>query len=128
MVFDKKRSHKSRDLQFFLQNVQNEIFKIFKMFKNNMKLNRSACWINSSISNRDKSITLIRFLFFHYCWSLLWWNYWKSLKSDFIWFNESPLKMMKNAFYFILRVVLVLKIFKFLCWLFDQLKVAWLER
>ena len=31
--FQEKRAHKSRDLQFFLQNVQNEIFKIFKMFK-----------------------------------------------------------------------------------------------
>ena len=27
---------------------------------------------------------------------------------------ESPLKMMKNAFYFILRALFVLKIFKFL--------------
>ena len=48
---------------------------------------------------------------FHFC-----------LKSDshlpkkflFIYFNESPLKMMKNAFYFILRALFVLKIFKFL--------------
>ena len=29
-------------------------------------------------------------------------------------FIESPLKMMKNAFYLILKAVLVLKIFKFL--------------
>ena len=29
-------------------------------------------------------------------------------------FNESPLKMMKNAFYFILKALFVLKIFKFL--------------
>ena len=44
------------------------------------------------------------------------------LKSDahlpkkflFIYFNESPLKMMKNAFYFILEALFVLKIFKFL--------------
>ena len=28
--------------------------------------------------------------------------------------NESPLKMMKNAFYFTLKALLVLKIFKFL--------------
>ena len=31
---------------------------------------------------------------------------------------ESPLKMMKNAFYFILKVLFVLKIFKFLSRLF----------
>ena len=29
-------------------------------------------------------------------------------------FNDSPSKMMKNAFYFILKVLFVLKIFKFL--------------
>ena len=31
---------------------------------------------------------------------------------------ESPLKMMKNAFYFILKALFVLKIFKFLSQLF----------
>ena len=41
--FQEKRAHKSRDMQFFFQNVQNEIFKIFKMFKNNMKFTRGAC-------------------------------------------------------------------------------------
>ena len=45
----------------------------------------------------------------------------KILKSDshlpkkflFIYFNESPLKLMKNAFYFILKALFVLKKFKF---------------
>ena len=44
------------------------------------------------------------------------------LKSDsylpknfiIICFNDSPSKMMKNAFYFILKALFVLKIFKFL--------------
>ena len=36
------------------------------------------------------------------------------LKEFFICFNESPLKIMKNTFYFILKALLVLKIFKFL--------------
>ena len=31
-----------------------------------------------------------------------------------IWFIENTLKMMKNAFYFILEALFVLKIFKFL--------------
>ena len=31
--FQEKTAHKSSDMQFFLQNVQNEIFKVFKMFK-----------------------------------------------------------------------------------------------
>ena len=45
-----------------------------------------------------------------------------NLKSDshlpkkiiFICFNENPLKRMKNAFYFILKALSVLKIFKYL--------------
>ena len=37
-----------------------------------------------------------------------------SKKFIFIYFNESPLKMMKNGFYFILKALFVLKIFNFL--------------
>ena len=33
----------------------------------------------------------------------------------------SPLKMMKNAFYFMPKALFVLKIFKFLSWLFGHL-------
>ena len=50
--FQEKRALKSRDMQFFLQNVLNKIFKIFKKFENNMKFNRVACWIKSTVSNR----------------------------------------------------------------------------
>ena len=50
-------------------------------------------------------------------------------KNYFICFNESPLKMMKNAFYFILKALFILKIFKFLSRLFGHAgKTAWLER
>ena len=42
-AFHEKRDLKSRDLQFFLQNVSNEKFKIFKMFENNMKFTRADC-------------------------------------------------------------------------------------
>ena len=60
----------------------------------------------------------------------------KWLKSDFhllkiivICLIESPLKMMKNAFCFILKSSLVLKISKFLSLLFGHVgKTAWLER
>ena len=38
----------------------------------------------------------------------------------FICLNESPLQMMKNAFYFILKALFVLKIFKFFSWFFGQ--------
>ena len=46
-----------------------------------------------------------------------------------IFFYDIPSKMMKNAFYFILKAIFVLKIFKFLSWLFGHVKkTAQLER
>ena len=49
------------------------------------------------------------------------------LRQFFI--TESPLKMMKKAFYFTLKALFVLKIFKFLSWLFGHVeKTARLER
>ena len=45
-----------------------------------------------------------------------------SKKFFVVCFNESPLKMMKNAFYFILKALFILKIFKFLSLLFDHLE------
>ena len=36
-----------------------------------------------------------------------------SKKLCFICFNESPLKIMKNAFYFMLKAIFILQIFKF---------------
>ena len=49
-------------------------------------------------------------------------------KKCYICFNESPLKMTKNVFYFILKALFVLKIFKFLCLLFVlEEETAWLE-
>ena len=38
----------------------------------------------------------------------------------FICFNESSLERMKNDFYFILKSLFVLKVFKFLSWLFGH--------
>ena len=50
-------------------------------------------------------------------------------KIFFVCFDESPLKMMKNAFYFILKSLFVLEIFKFLSWLLGHVeKTTWLER
>ena len=44
-------------------------------------------------------------------------------------FHESLLKMMKNAFYFMLKALFILKVFKFLSWYFGHVgKTAWLER
>ena len=43
--------------------------------------------------------------------------------------TESPLKVTKNAFYFTLKAIFVLKILKFLSWLFGHVeKTARLER
>ena len=43
-------------------------------------------------------------------------------KKFFICFNDNPSKIMKNAFYFILNALFVLKIFKFLSWLFGHVE------
>ena len=52
-----------------------------------------------------------------------------SKKNCVICFIESPFEMMKNAFYFTLKALFVLKIIKFFSWLFGQVgKTAWLER
>ena len=50
-------------------------------------------------------------------------------KKKIICFNNSPSKMMKNSFYFILKALFVLKIFKILSRPFGHVeKTAWLER
>ena len=41
-----------------------------------------------------------------------------SKKISFICFSDSPSKMMKNAFYFILKALFVFKIFELLSWVF----------
>ena len=43
-------------------------------------------------------------------------------KFCFISFNDSPSKMLKNAFYFILKALFVLKIFKFLSCVFAHVE------
>ena len=50
-------------------------------------------------------------------------------KKIVICFMESPLKRIKKWFLFHQKRFFVLKIFKFLSWLFDHVeKTAWLER
>ena len=77
VLVSKLRRQELCSFSFKMFNIK--IFKIFKMFKYSMKFIRAACWINSKISNRDT--TLIIFLFYNYCLSLLWWNYWRSSNS-----------------------------------------------
>ena len=45
-----------------------------------------------------------------------------SKKSCVIYFIESTFTIIKNALYFILEALFVLKIFKFLSWLFGHVK------
>ena len=68
-------------------------------------------------------------------WGKNWAVSMTSLKSDshlpkrIVCFNDSPSKMTKNAFYVTLQALFVLKIFKFLSWLFGHVdKTTWLER
>ena len=50
-------------------------------------------------------------------------------KKLFIYFNESPLKMMKSVFYVTLKVLFVHNIFELFLWPFSHLqKTAGLER
>ena len=51
-----------------------------------------------------------------------------SKKIFLVCFNESPLKMMKNALYFMLKALFALKLFTNLYWLFGSCrKTAWQE-
>ena len=80
------------------------------------------------------SLQLIFFFFFFLSWypsfrfsSFLLKGALESLRPFLM--TESPLKMMKNAFYFTLKALFVFKIFKFLLWLFGHVqKTARLER
>ena len=65
----------AKDMQFPLQNVQNEVFKILKMFENNMKFTKAARCINSKNKQQIQKHHTHNILFCHYCWSLLWCDY-----------------------------------------------------
>ena len=45
-----------------------------------------------------------------------------SKKFPFTYFNESPFKLTKNVFYFMLKSLFVLEIFTFLSWLFGNVE------
>ena len=52
-----------------------------------------------------------------------------SKRNCVVCFIENPLKMIKNAFYFMLKASFILKVFKFLSWRFGHAeKMVWLER
>ena len=65
------KAYKGRDMQFFLQNAQNETIKFLKMFKYNMEFTTGASSINSKVSNRDKNSVFKTLLLYYFRWPLL---------------------------------------------------------
>ena len=45
-----------------------------------------------------------------------------TFQKNLLYFNDSPLKMMKNVFYFILKALVVLKMFKLLFWVLGHVE------
>ena len=95
----------------------------------------SANWASAMLESSFKWVFQISNVFFkHLIFPMTRFPQFKiglspSKKMCVICLTESPLRMMKNTFYFILKALLVLKIFKFLSWLFGHVgKMAWLER
>ena len=116
--------------------------KWWKMTKKKCHLKNDKVWHGYHFLDHSQN------LFDPMCWNM---NEWKQLllylylyilegkkllsltltfqkKVFFICFNDSSSKMMKNAFYFILKALFLLTIFKFLSWLFERAeKTAWLR-
>ena len=87
-------------------------------------------------ANMFLSYSILCAEFFKCCWNNLIlgpsisWFYFRTIKvafspskkNYFISFNENPLKMIKKSSYFNIKALFVLKIFKFLSWLFGHMK------
>ena len=123
--------------QFCLWNwkMKNEKLPKFALFFNQKTNYTFGTWINNPCM--ESIIQKINFLKNKNC-IFPFFKFWNmDLNSDshlpkkffIICLNHSPSKMMKNAFYIILKALFVLKIFKFLSWLFRHVeKAAELER
>ena len=112
--FQKKKIHKSRDMQFFPSKCSKWDFQDFQNVYKQLEIHqRSLLNYLKNNQQRQKNTTFIIFLFCHCCWSLTF---------------QKKLFYLKNTFYFILKALL-LKIFKFLCRLFGHVeKTVWSER
>ena len=104
------------DTEFFNKELRKLcIFKQFWIYRINVHINKADFWRNGM--DLHKSGMILRS------------GLSPSKKICFICLNESSLKIKKNALYFILKDLFVLKIFKFLSWLFGRIeKTAWFER
>ena len=103
----------------FISSVQLSVVSIDHManFSKNAKKN---C---ASAENQVKALIQLELLnFYEFKVEFL-----PSGTAAFIFFNESSLKIMKDPFYFMLKALSVLEIFKFLSWLFNYLE-KWLVK
>ena len=111
--------------------IRNKLIQILYIIKDNYEYYEGYWFF---IWNNKRIITLINLLV-----NIIYWICCKEVlvkvglspfeKISVVYFIESPLKMMKNDFYFILKALFILKIFKFLSWLLGHLeKTTWLER
>ena len=100
---------------FWLSKPQNIAQKIFWQYC-------FSCYVSEKCLNIYFLIQKWSRLLVFLCW------FSHPLKKIFICFNESPLKMMKNAFYLLLKALLVLKILNIFPGVFGDIeKTAWLE-
>ena len=83
-----------------------------------VKANRKYIWSLQNYILVDKFVTIELFLCLLKNFS--WYKSALSGLRQYVLATESSLKMMKNVFYFTLKALFVLKIFKFVFWLFGH--------
>ena len=143
LFFLNNRTFSRTSFALFLYGILHYIISISKWQKKNKKIKKKSvhktqCYINhtSNLNQKENNISAssVRSVFQSHGF---WWTFFVvykiglslSKKSCFIYFNGSPFKFMKNTFYFILKTLFILKMFKSLYWLFCYVvKAPWLER
>ena len=101
-----------------LSNQHSYMFFIFVFFLLNLFLNYLI--LHGGNCNKNRVKTLFEFGFYFEVLQPCFRGALSGLRQFFA--SESPLKMMKSAFYFILKALFILKIFKFLSWLFSHVQ------
>ena len=88
------------------------------------------CKTHRHIFRKHSYVTFVQFSSTWYFQQLLWgiWNANQSCthKSETIFGKWKPIKIIKNDFYFTLKALMLLKIFKFLLWFISHVKKGWL--
>ena len=125
-----RQNLKKKDLSFRSEIGISDIFfkRLYKESFEDLQINRNWKFqIRATVSHGDPWWPFNVFAKLHKSPFLIA-NIIKDVLSDLRQFlaTESPWKLMKNAFYFILEALFVLKIFKFSSWGFGQVK-KWLD-